>query len=97
MIWDYKQAERDWYNTEAGKFLKESELNGLRVANAIMRHYVYQFNPWTGDKRTWEMKGTIEELELIASDELSVTGVGDRGKKDLLRVLLKYKEKNNAE
>ena len=85
--WSFKQVTQDWYDTEAGQFFKESELSGLRICNAIMRHFIFQHNPHTGYMYTWKMEGTIEELELIANSERPIAGVGDGGRKDLQEVL----------
>ncbi len=87
IAWNYNLKRHDWDNTEIGMFLKNSKLSGLRVCNAIMRHYIYQFNPCTGDMYLWKMKGVMEELKKIATGERPIAGVGDVGRAVLQEAL----------
>lgn len=86
MTWTIEQEKQKWLDTKAGEFLKKSDIQE-RMYNAIMRHFIFQYNPHSGSIYPWKMKGTIKELELIAKGELPIAGIGDKSRKDLQEVL----------
>jgi len=82
----FEQEKRKWFDTEVGEFLRKSDIKE-RTRNAIMRHFIHQYNPYSRNMYPWKMKGTIKELKLIAEDELPIAGLGDKGREDLQKVL----------
>lgn len=87
MTWNYEQERRNWYETEAGQLLERSQAVQSRTRNAIMRHYIFQYNPYTSHMYRWKMVGDIGELELIAEDKRLIAGIGVKGKENLQEVL----------
>ncbi len=86
MTWNYKQQEDAWLETEMGKFLKEALVTEVivpRTYNAIRRHFIFQSHTYNSSMYHWKIEGKIKELELIASEERPVAGIGVAGAKNL--------------
>ncbi len=86
MTWSREQKKRDWLDSEAGEFLRNSDVQS-RTRNAITRHFINQYNPDSNIVYPWIILGQIWELEEIAKGELPIAGIGKVGQRDLQKVL----------